>query len=154
LQTVIEQVRERNCAAEVYVQNRDSFDGELLRAILDDRAVRLPPVTHSLRAARHDTQVSVATIRRGKIDEKVARLFLDLLALGKGDELYRVKGILALSGHDNPLLFQAVRSNFHELISLDQVSAESGLTVIGRNIAESGVNRLLAALEHCSSNEV
>jgi G3E family GTPase len=142
----------RNPAATLFVTGRRPISEDLLRAILDLEPASNPPgaiaaVANSAIRPHHDRRVSVVTVRRPVIDEPIARLFLDLLAMAKGDELYRVKGILALTGQDRPLLFQAVRTNFHELMRLDQPAGECGLTVIGRDIDAGAVDQLLTLLE-------
>jgi G3E family GTPase len=151
LSEIGDRLRARNPAAAHFVTGSRPITEDLLRAMLDRQPISgMPFPSFAVDAASHalhDGRISVATVRRGKIDEPIARLFLDLLAMAKGDELYRLKGILALTGQDRPLLFQAVRSNFHELMRLDQMAGESGLTVIGHNIDAHAIDRLLALLE-------
>ena len=152
LPAISKMLRIWNPAADIFISGRHPVTDGLLRAVLNRQSSAessCAPASRVGTAAqpRHDRRISVVTIRRKTIAEPIARLFLDLLAMAKGDELYRIKGILALAGQNRPVLFQAVRVNFHELIRLEQVADASGLTVIGRNINSVAVDRLLTLLE-------
>ena len=153
LPRTLARLRARNPAARLFVDRGRSIAQELALAMLEDFSAGATgarwtrSVGAASRQATHDGATRVATIRRGEIDEVVARLFLDLLAMAKGDELYRVKGVLALRDQPKPLLVQAVRANFHELLRLDQPADETNLTIIAPNLDRRAVERLLALLE-------
>jgi G3E family GTPase len=143
-------LRERNPAAHFHLDRTASIEEALLPAMLGEPGAaaitpRASRVIHSTVA--HDEAVRVATIRRGRLDETAARLFFDLLALAKGDDLFRLKGVLALRTEPRAIVVQAVRANFHEMMSIDRPSADTALTIIARNFDPAAADRLLTLLE-------
>lgn len=140
---VVARVRAMNPAAETLVAPSGAMLAEALLAgqIVPSRFRATPG------AAAHDPATRVMTLRRGAVDETAFRLFSDLLMMAKGDQLYRMKGLLRLKESPDTFLVQAVRGSFHDLEPSQIASDGSALTIIARGIDPVAVDRLLELVE-------
>jgi G3E family GTPase len=98
-----------------------------------------PPVAHEAAAA-------VISLESGPVALPGFRLFVDLLQLAKGDELYRMKGEVECAHAGERFLLQGVRSSVRVLPPLARARPGTRLTLIGRRLDSHGVRRLFDAL--------
>jgi G3E family GTPase len=102
-----------------------------------------------LPAMGHEQGVgSVSLEEPGELDPEKATMWLRFLATRRGQDLYRMKGILAVAGSDRRLVFQGVHTLFEALADRpwhDDEPRNSRLVFIGRNLDPDELRRGLKA---------
>ncbi len=99
--------------------------------------------THS-----HDAEVSSVGIRHtGDLDGKKLNDWIGRLLKDKGGDIYRSKGVLAVKGSPNRLVFQGVHMLFDAKFDRPWGSAprENTLVFIGRNLDRAALNEAFQA---------
>ncbi|MBC54506.1 MAG: cobalamin biosynthesis protein CobW [Gammaproteobacteria bacterium] len=123
-----------------------------IRLYTDDDELCEPVAEHYFNAGHtHDDEVgSVAFEFTGTLDPELFNTWLSLLLRTEGENLYRMKGILAITGDDRRTVFQGVHMLFDNQPGApwDNETPYNRLVFIGRNL-----NReyLEGALKQCLS---
>lgn len=92
----------------------------------------------------HVDRLSVINLEVDQLDLRALRLFCDLLALAKGEDLFRIKGVVDIRDHHRTLLLQSVRGGAFDLTWMLNHQGPRGLVVIARGLEAAAVARLLA----------
>jgi G3E family GTPase len=110
--------------------------GFILHAGLFDPAVKIPDVAGWLNAAafeaaddhdhhhhhdpnRHDANIATFCVTLDQpLDWPALAIWLEMLVASRGENLLRIKGILNLKGHDQPVAIHAVRHLIHPPVKL------------------------------------
>jgi G3E family GTPase len=122
----------------------DEFEGKLLKA----GHVIEPNHTHEHGGHAHDhehdaTVTSVGIEEKRELDSKKLNAWLSELLQTKGQDIFRMKGILNLKGSQSRFVFQGVHMLFEGKADRPWASAEerrSQLVFIGRNLDREALN--------------
>ena len=122
----------------------DEFEGKLLKG---GRVIE-PNHTHEHGGHAHDhehdeTVTSVGIEEKRELDSKKLNAWLSELLQTKGQDIFRMKGILNLKGSQSRFVFQGVHMLFEGKADRPWTSAEerrSQLVFIGRNLDREALN--------------
>lgn len=113
---------------------------------------------HALDPNRHDDRIRAFCITRDRpISWAALSTWLDALATMRGDDLLRLKAIVALSDRpDEPVVIHAVQHLFHPPVLLPQWPSEDRRTrmvFITRDLPPEAIEKTLAAFEEAVAGE-
>ncbi|WP_419906838.1 CobW family GTP-binding protein [Hoeflea sp.] len=99
---------------------------------------------------RHDARIQAFTLTHdAPIDPQALEMFIDLLRSSQGEQLLRMKGIVAVADRpEQPLVIHGVQSVFHPQVRLPawpDDDRRTRLVLITRDLDESYVSRLFHA---------
>jgi len=101
-------------------------------------------------AHRHDTTVTSFCLRyKEPFTWASFSQCMEVLATLRGPDLFRVKGLVNVTGHKGPLIVQGVQHLFHPPIELDKWPSEdheTRIVFITRGISEQMVSNLFTAI--------
>jgi G3E family GTPase len=101
-------------------------------------------------AHRHDTAVKSFCIRYDKPFTWTSfSQCMEVLATLRGPDLFRVKGLVNVTGHKGPLIVQGVQHLFHPPIELEAwptADQQTRIVFITRGISEDMIRNLFAAI--------
>jgi G3E family GTPase len=153
LDRVETRIRRMNRFAQLHRTERAQIDiGKLLdiHAFDLDRALTVDPKFLLEDAHEHDpTVTSVGIEVAGDLDEEKLNKWIGKLLAERGTDIFRMKGILAIRGKAQPVVFQGVHMLFEsqEGAPWGRVPRSSRLVFIGRNLDRA---ELSAAVQSCS----
>ncbi len=100
----------------------------------------------------HTDRLSVVNLRVDTLSATVLRIFCDVLAASKGEEFFRMKGVVGILGRRSPLFLQSVRGGAHSLEWLPEYRGTRGIVIIARRLDSACVNRVLASITAAFGN--
>lgn len=138
------QIRAMNAMAKTYCTRNSELEMEAILGVQAfdlNRALEIDPQFLSEDAHEHDESVySVALVESGELNgEKLNNWISDLLRT-KGQDIFRMKGILNIAGEDNRFVFQGVHMLFEGTRDRPWKTHETRkneLVFIGRNLNEA-----------------
>ncbi|NJK38647.1 MAG: GTP-binding protein [Oscillatoriales cyanobacterium RM2_1_1] len=137
-------IRSMNALAKIYRTRNAELEMEVLLGIgaFDlNRALEIDPEFLNETAHDHDETVgSVAIVESGELDGSKLNEWLGKLLRTQGPDIFRMKGILTISGEDQRFVFQGVHMLFDGKADRPWKSNEerkNELVFIGRNLNEA-----------------
>jgi G3E family GTPase len=127
--------------------NQPEFDATFIQALLDvggfdlQRALDIDPAFLSENIHEHDQSVySVAIVESGSVDSRKLHAWLKQLLQTQGQDIFRMKGILNITGEEYRFVFQGVHMLFDGIRDRLWKTTEARvnqLVFIGRNLNEA-----------------
>jgi G3E family GTPase len=145
-------IRKMNRFARVHRTERAQIEiGKLLDigAFDLDRALELDPKFLLEDTHEHDPTVTSVGIETGELDEAKLNSWIGKLLAERGPDIFRMKGILAVRGKREPVVFQGVHMLFESQDGKPwgRAPRTSRLVFIGRNLDRAELN---AGVQSCS----
>lgn len=144
LEELENRIRDMNVMAKIYrTQNSEvSMDALLgVQAFDLDRALEIDPNFLGEDAHEHDESVySIALVEKGELDGEKLNSWLGELLRTKGQDIFRMKGILNIAGEDSRFVFQGVHMLFEgkpDRLWKPGETRKNELVFIGRNLDEA-----------------
>ena len=144
LEELEQRIRSMNAMAKIYRTRNAEVEMDALlgvKAFDLDRALEIDPEFLGEDAHEHDESVySLALVEEGELDGDKLNQWLGTLLQTKGPDIFRMKGILNISGEDNRFVFQGVHMIFDGKPDRQWKEGEkrqSELVFIGRNLEEA-----------------
>jgi G3E family GTPase len=145
-------IRQINAIAKIYRTQNSDIDLDFVLGInaFDlDRALEIDPQFLGEDAHKHDETVgSIALVADGLIDIKKLNTWISELLPTQGQDIFRMKGILNISGDDRRFVFQGVHMIFDGRFDRPWKATEvrkNELVFIGRNLDETGLKESFMA---------
>jgi len=124
------------------------FDPIRLRSQLTGRPVHAD-------GAAHRSYAAPITLSGGQLDQQSVHLWLQKLVAEHGDQLLRVKGVLAVHGDDCSWIVQGVHHELRLYRQSDMAAAEgSALLVVGIKMDRAALEHAFAQCEHNLDSKV
>ncbi|MBD1807680.1 GTP-binding protein [Microcoleus sp. FACHB-SPT15] len=137
-------IRGMNAMAKVYRTRNSELEMDALLGVnaFDlNRALEIDPQFLSEDAHEHDESVySVALVESGELDGEKLQQWMSKLLQTQGPDIFRMKGILNLSGEDHRFVFQGVHMLFEgtrDRLWKPEETRNNQLVFIGRNLDEA-----------------
>jgi G3E family GTPase len=137
-------IRGMNAMAKVYRTRNSELEMDALLGVnaFDlNRALEIDPQFLSEDAHEHDESVySVALVESGALDGEKLQHWMSKLLQTQGPDIFRMKGILNLSGEDHRFVFQGVHMLFEgtrDRLWKPEETRNNQLVFIGRNLDEA-----------------
>ena len=144
LDSLESRIRGMNAIAKIYRTRNAEVEMEALlgaKAFDLQRALEIDPEFLNESAHEHDASVySTAIVEDRPVDGEKLNLWLGNLLRTKGQDIFRMKGILNIAGEDNRYVFQGVHMIFDgtkERLWQPGETRKSELVFIGRNLEEA-----------------
>jgi G3E family GTPase len=144
LEELEKRIRDMNAMAKIYrTQNSEvSMDALLgVQAFDLDRALEIDPNFLGEDAHQHDESVySIALVEQGELDGEKLNNWMGELLRTKGQDIFRMKGILNIAGEDSRFVFQGVHMLFEgkpDRLWKPGETRKNELVFIGRNLDEA-----------------
>lgn len=141
LEALEQRIRSMNAMAKIYRTHNSELSMDALlgvKAFDLERALEIDPNFLSEDAHEHDETVySVALVEAGAIDGEKLNAWMTKLLSTKGQDIFRMKGILNFAGEDNRFVFQGVHMIFDGKADRPWQENEirkNELVFIGRNL--------------------
>ncbi len=99
---------------------------------------------HDAEPKRHNEEVTSVGIRLpGELNEKKVNLWFSQLLAEKGQDLYRMKGVLSLRGDPNRFIFQGVHMTLDTTVGTEwgKTPRVNKLVFIGKNLDRAALNK-------------
>ena len=152
LATLEARIRTMNAMAKVYRTRDAAVEMETILGVnaFDlDRALEVDPDFLHGHAHKHDATVgSIALVEAGELDGEKLNAWLSELLQTQGPDIFRMKGILNMSGEDQRFVFQGVHMLFDGRADRPWKANETRkneLVFIGRNLNEAQLREDLRA---------
>jgi G3E family GTPase len=148
-------IRQMNAIAKIYRTQNSEVDLDSILGVnaFDlDRALEIDPDFLGEEAHEHDETVgSISLMAEGSIDVAKLNIWISELLKNQGTDIFRMKGILNITGNDCRYVFQGVHMIFDGRLDRPWNATEprnNQLVFIGRNLDETA---LRGALMECLS---
>lgn len=116
----------------------------------EDGAQEVAEHMHHHGISNHESKVETASITIQKpLDATKLKSWLDELAMVRGEDVLRIKGLIFLTGQEAPVVFHAVQHLFDGPITLNDWSEDkrdSKVTIIAKNMSKTRLERTLNKL--------
>jgi G3E family GTPase len=155
LDVLEKRIRQMNAMAKIYRTQNSEVDLDSILGVnaFDlDRALEIDPEFLGEEAHVHDETVgSISLVAEGSIDVEKLNVWISELLKTQGQDIFRMKGILNITGNDCRYVFQGVHMIFDGRLDRPWKASEprnNQLVFIGRNLDETA---LRAAFMACLS---
>lgn len=137
-------IRAMNAMAKIYRTRNSELEMDALLGVQAfdlNRALEIEPEFLHEHAHEHDETVgSIAIVESGALDGEKLNNWLGELLRTKGQDIFRMKGIINIAGEDNRFVFQGVHMLFEgkpDRLWKQDETRKNELVFIGRNLDEA-----------------
>ncbi len=141
-------IRGMNAITKIYRTRNSELEIDVLLGVQAfdlDRALEIDPEFLSEDAHEHDETVySIALVEQGELDGNKLNQWLSNLLQTKGQDIFRMKGILNIFGEDARFVFQGVHMLFDgkaDRLWKEGEKRKNELVFIGRNLDETQLRK-------------